>query len=131
MNTADDCPFCEIISREDTDVHEVYRDEHLVVIFPLEPATLGHAMVISQQHFCDIWDIDRDTSSHLAWATVRLAHAVRSAMQPDGLNIIQSNGEAATQTVRHLHIHVVPRYFGGHDWPHLATRNDVFGVSEG
>src|SRR4051794_8540793 len=110
MAVADECPFCEIISREDTDVREIYRDAHVVVIFPSEPATLGHTMVIPREHLRDIWEIDRDTADHLAWATVHLAHAIRAAMQPDGLNVIQSNGEAASQTVMHLHIHVVPRY---------------------
>jgi histidine triad (HIT) family protein len=49
-----------------------------------------------------------------------LAHAVREALQPEGLNIIQSNGVAATQTVNHLHVHILPRWANdavGDIWP--------------
>lgn len=101
-------------------MREVYRDDRVVVFFPLEPATLGHTLVIPRQHVRDIWAIDRDIAMHLGWTTVKVAHAVRRAMRPDGLNIIQSNGEAATQTVMHLHVHVVPRWHDdevGRIWP--------------
>jgi histidine triad (HIT) family protein len=120
MVAIENCPFCEIVSREETDVREIYRDEHVVLIFPLEPATLGHAMVIPRDHLRDVWEIDSETASRIAWATVRLAHAIRRAMQPDGLNVIQSNGKAASQTVMHMHVHVVPRYHNdgiGQIWP--------------
>lgn len=115
-----ECPFCEIVAKEDPDVREVYRDEHVVVFFPLEPATLGHTLVIPKKHIPDIWAVDRDTAGHIASATLRLATAVRLAMRPDGLNVIQSNGEAASQTVMHLHVHVVPRWHNdpvGRIWP--------------
>ena len=121
MPTRDpDCPFCEIVQREAPDAREVYRDEHVVAFFPLEPATLGHTLVVPRQHIPDIWTLDEATAAHLARATVRLAAAVRDAVEPQGLNIIQSNGEAATQTVFHLHVHIVPRWGGdvvGRIWP--------------
>ncbi len=114
------CPFCEIVQRDDEDAREVYRDEHVVAFFPTEPAVLGHTMVVPREHVPDIWSLSEETASHLAWATVRLAGAVRGAVEPEGLNIIQSNGEAATQTVFHLHVHLVPRWEGdamGPIWP--------------
>ena len=118
--TADGCDFCEIVAQEDPDVREVYRDEHVVVFFPQEPATLGHTLVIPRSHLRDIWDTDEAVASQLAIATLRVANAVKRATSPDGLNIIQSNGEAASQTVEHLHVHVVPRWRGdaiGRIWP--------------
>lgn len=114
------CPFCDIVQRDDEDAREVYRDEHVVAFFPTEPAVLGHTMVVPREHVPDIWSLSEETASHLAWATVRLAGAVRGAVEPEGLNIIQSNGEAATQTVFHLHVHLVPRWEGdamGPIWP--------------
>jgi len=116
----DDCPFCEIVARDDPDVREVYRDGHIVVFFPLEPATLGHTLIIPKRHLPNIWAVDDATAARLGRATVHVANAVRRAMKPDGLNVIQSNGEAATQTVDHVHIHVVPRWRDdalGRIWP--------------
>ena len=118
--TPADCPFCEIVQREDPDAREVYRDEHVVAFFPTEPAVLGHTMVVPREHVPDIWSLSEETAGHLASATVRLAGAIREAVHPEGLNVIQSNGEAATQTVFHLHVHLVPRWVGdamGPIWP--------------
>lgn len=121
MPTSDpDCPFCEIVQRDDPDAREVYRDRHVVAFFPHNPATLGHTLVIPRIHVPDIWTLDRSTAEQLADATTRLAAAVKRAVNPDGLNVIQSNGSAASQTVFHLHIHLVPRWEGdpiGHIWP--------------
>jgi histidine triad (HIT) family protein len=115
-----DCPFCEIVNREDRDAREVYRDEHVVAFFPLEPATLGHTLVAPREHVPDIWSLDAETAANIGRATVALAEAVKRSMEPEGLSIIQSNGEAATQTVMHLHVHIVPRWKGdavGRIWP--------------
>lgn len=120
MVTSEDCPFCEIVQRDDPDVREFYRDEHVVAFFPLEPATLGHTLVVPRKHIPDIWALDEDTAAHLGRAVVRLSQAVRTAVEPQGLNIIQSNGEVATQTIFHLHVHIVPRWEDdaiGRIWP--------------
>lgn len=105
-----DCPFCEILAGEDHDARIVMRREGVVAFFPTEPATLGHTLVVPESHVADIWQIDAVSVSKLGSATVELAHAIRRAIRPDGLNIIQSNGAAATQTVMHLHVHLVPRW---------------------
>lgn len=104
-----DCPFCEIVDRDDPDAREVYRDEHTVAFFPTEPAVLGHTMVIPRAHVPDIWHLDDATAQQLSLTTLRIATAIRDTLRPDGLNIIQSNGEAASQSVFHLHVHLVPR----------------------
>ena len=101
-------------------MREVFRNEHVVAFFPLEPATLGHTLVVPRAHVEDIWGLDDETAKDLAVVTTKLARVVREALSPDGLNIIQSNGRAATQTVPHLHVHVVPRWAGdavGRIWP--------------
>lgn len=121
MPTSDpDCQFCEIVQREDRDVREVYRDDHVVAFFPTEPATLGHTLVIPRDHVPDIWSLSGDLAAALGRVVVHLAAAVQRAVEPQGLNIIQSNGEVATQTVMHLHIHLLPRWEHdgiGRIWP--------------
>lgn len=120
MCTEADCPFCEIIKREARNTREVYRDNTVVAFFPLEPATLGHTLVVPRRHIPDIWSLDEETAARLARVTLRLSRAVKRATSPEGLNLIQSNGAVATQTVFHLHIHIVPRWSRdnlGRIWP--------------
>lgn len=99
---------------------EVYRDDHAVAFFPLQPASLGHTLVVPRRHIPDIWALPEQTAAHLSRAVLRVAAALRAAVTPDGLNIIQSSGAAATQTVPHLHVHLVPRWAAdamGPIWP--------------
>lgn len=123
MSTVDEnevCPFCEIVAREDPDAREVYRDEHTVAFFPIEPAVLGHTMVIPRAHVVDIWELDDDQGADLSGTCLKIARAIRASIHPDGLNVIQSNGAAASQTVGHVHVHLVPRMTGdriGQIWP--------------
>lgn len=114
-----DCPFCEII-RDEGAARIVFQDDEVVAFFPTNPATLGHALVIPTRHVEDVWALRPEEAGPLWEATLGLAHAVRRVMKPDGLNIINSAGEAASQTVFHLHVHVVPRWHGdsiGNIWP--------------
>lgn len=120
MQANPDCPFCEIVARDDPDAREVYRDQSSVAFFPTEPAVLGHTLVTPRAHIPDLWSLDEETAQHLSVVTLQIARAVRAALRPDGLNVIQSNGTAASQSVMHLHIHVVPRWNNdriGRIWP--------------
>ena len=105
-----ECPFCLIASDRDPDAHIVYEDARVVAFTPPEPATLGHTLLIPRHHATTIWALDSSDAEALARATLRVAEGVRAAMSPEGLNVVQSNGAAATQTVDHLHVHVVPKY---------------------
>ena len=114
-----DCDFCGVIANEES-AREVLHTKDVVAFFPLEPATLGHTLLVPRQHLPDIWHLVETTAALLASATLNLSRAIRDALSPDGLNIIQSDGEAATQTVPHLHVHLVPRWHGdamGAIWP--------------
>jgi histidine triad (HIT) family protein len=114
-----DCPFCQII-RGDSPARVVFSDDEVVAFFPTAPATLGHTLVVPRRHVPDIWSLRTNDAGPLWEATLDLARAIRSALHPDGLNVINSAGRAATQTVFHLHMHVVPRWEGdaiGDIWP--------------
>lgn len=113
------CEFCEIVS-QDEPARVVLRTDDVVAFFPIEPATLGHTLVIPTRHIPDIWALDETTATRLSSVTLTVARAIRKALRPEGLNIIQSNGAVATQTVLHLHIHLVPRWTNdamGQIWP--------------
>lgn len=114
MTRDPDCDFCEIVANEEP-AREVLRTDSVVAFFPTNPATLGHTLIVPRDHVADIWALDQETAHELADATLRVANGVREAIAMDGLNIIQSNGEAATQTVFHLHVHVVRPLFSSGD----------------
>lgn len=127
MVTEAGCPFCEIVQNKDPETREVYRDESAVAFFPTEPATLGHTLLVPCTHVPDVWSLPEEIAAHLGVVTVRLAAAIKDAVSPEGLNVIQSNGAAATQTVPHLHIHLVPRWEGdavGRIWPPETKYSD-------
>jgi histidine triad (HIT) family protein len=98
----------------------------VVAFLPLQPAVLGHTLVAPKRHVAGIEDLDRATGHALSDAVLDVAARVRAVLGPAGLNVVQSSGTAATQSVFHLHVHVVPRNPGDRlpvlwppprDWP--------------
>lgn len=113
------CDFCAIVNRR-TPAEVIAEFPEALAFFPLRPAALGHTLVIPKEHVNTIWDTDARTVQVVAEATRLLSIAVHTELDPDGLNIIHSTGTAATQTVCHLHFHVVPRWRDdnfGNIWP--------------
>jgi len=124
--TNDPCPFCAVVKGEDPNARVLYRDQNVTAFFPLMPATRGHTLVVPNRHVADHVDLTDTESRQLGSAVRRTARAVRSAVSPDGINIIQSTGSAATQTVPHVHFHVVPRWNSDNvmlAWPDRAAED--------
>lgn len=120
-----DCPFCAIIDGSNRTAKILYQDDNIIVFVPVEPATEGHILVVPKRHVSDIWGLEIAEAEYIAAVAVRMAHALRLALQPEGLNVIQSNGAAATQTVPHVHVHLVPRWSDDRmklDWPPTAAQ---------
>jgi histidine triad (HIT) family protein len=88
----------------------VCEAETWVAFFPTKPATPGHTLVIPRLHAPDLWSVDASLAVDLMGAVVQVGRAVEAAVTPEGMNLITSSGEAAEQTVYHLHLHVVPRW---------------------
>lgn len=115
----DDCIFCRIVSRE-TPAAVVHETDTSLAFFPLEPATRGHTMVIPKRHIDHFLDLDASDTPGLAVAVLEVGRALQAVLKPEGMNVITSAGEPASQSVRHMHVHVVPRYAGdaiGEIWP--------------
>jgi diadenosine tetraphosphate (Ap4A) HIT family hydrolase len=111
MNDAsEDCPFCMIARGEGSSVEVVCERDQWVAFFPPEPATPGHTLVIPRVHVADLWSADARLSTELMEAVIHVGHAVEKAVNPEGMNLITSRGEAAEQSVFHLHLHIVPRW---------------------
>ena len=91
-----------------------------LAFFPLEPATPGHTLVIPRTHVPDFWSLDEELATELSRAALRVGGAIDRALTPQGMNMITSSGDAAEQTVFHVHLHVVPRWHRdgfGRIWP--------------
>ena len=99
----------------------------LSTFLPLAPATLGHSLVIPKVHYADLWQLPNEAAGQVMDACLVVSRAVRDAFAPEGLNLINSAGEVATQTVFHVHFHVVPRWRDDHIgriWPPAAPWSD-------
>lgn len=103
------CTFCDIVAG-DSPARIVATGHGITAFLPDHPATRGHVLVVPDDHVADIWSLPQGAARNLASEVLRIAGAARDALHPDGLNVIQSNGAVATQTVDHLHVHVVPRW---------------------
>jgi histidine triad (HIT) family protein len=104
-----DCLFCAIVAG-DVPAQIVDSDEHTVAFMDINPATRGHALVVPRRHSADLMEVSDDDLQHAIVAARRLAQRMRTALEPDGFNILNACGPAAWQTVFHFHLHVIPRY---------------------
>jgi histidine triad (HIT) family protein len=104
------CDFCKIARGEDRAVEIVCEGDTWIAFFPLDPATPGHTLVIPRKHVADLWKAEPSLAADLMTAVIRVGHAIKVALKPDGMNLITSAGGVAEQSVFHLHLHVVPRW---------------------
>jgi histidine triad (HIT) family protein len=114
-----ECEFCRIVRGEEA-ARIVYSTADVIAFLPLKPAALGHTLVVPKKHVSDLWSVDRRLGLSLMTAVVQVGRAINEALHPDGMNLISSAGEAASQTIFHLHLHLVPRWFNDHIrsiWP--------------
>lgn len=103
------CIFCKIAAGEIPSA-TVYEDEEFKAIMDISPAAKGHVILISKNHFVNLFELDDNTASKALFAARKVAKAIQEEINCDGINLLQNNGEAAGQTVFHFHIHLIPRY---------------------
>jgi histidine triad (HIT) family protein len=106
-----DCLFCKIVAGEVPGTI-VAEDERTVAFMDINPATRGHALVVPRRHAVDLGEVDGEDLAAVAEAARRLAVRARERLGADGINLMNSWGSAAWQTVFHFHVHVIPRYAG-------------------
>jgi histidine triad (HIT) family protein len=106
-----DCIFCKIVAGE-LPARIVDEDARTISFMDIAPATRGHALVIPRMHSTDLLSIDREDLTAVLLAAQRLAGRAKERLGADGVNLLNSCGRAAWQTVFHFHVHVIPRYEG-------------------
>ena len=107
----EDCIFC-MIANGKIPSSTIYEDHLFRVILDLNPASKGHSLILTKEHYDNIFDMDAETAGKLFSLASLIARALKDAMGCDGLNIVQNNGAVAGQTVNHFHLHLIPRYEG-------------------
>ena len=106
-----DCLFCRIIAGDVPSVR-VHEDERTVAFMDIAPATRGHLLVVPRTHADDLHDIDPADLAACVTTAKTLAARLRDRLAADGINLLNSSGAAAWQSVGHFHMHVIPRYAG-------------------
>jgi len=119
-----DCLFCKIASGE-IPSKKIYEDSATLAILDINPAAVGHILVIPKKHFENIFDVEEPTLRELIESTQKVAKNLREKLDCDVM-ILQNNGRAAGQIVSHIHFHVIPRKEG--DGIHLTHQR--FQMSE-
>jgi histidine triad (HIT) family protein len=105
------CIFCKIVAGE-LPATIVDEDERTIAFMDISPATRGHALVIPRAHSADLLSIEPQDLEAVALACQRLAGRAKERLAADGVNLLNSCGAVAFQTVFHFHMHVIPRYAG-------------------
>jgi histidine triad (HIT) family protein len=102
--------FAKILRGEIPSV-KVWEDEHVLAFMDVFPQSEGHVLIIAKQSQArTLLEIEPEVLARLTAALQRTAKAVEKALKPDGISVMQFNGDAGGQTVFHLHFHIIPRW---------------------
>ena len=99
------CVFCRVI-RGELPGRIIDRNDDVIVFLSLD----NHPLVVTTDHVAAIFDLSDRQGAAVMREAVRIAKAMRAALNPDGIHLAQSNGEAAGQEVFHYHMHLYPHW---------------------
>jgi histidine triad (HIT) family protein len=120
------CVFCAIVAGE-TPAHVVLDDDAFVAFLDIRPLFHGHVLLVPREHHETIWDLPPELHAGLLERTQRLSVAVRDAT--DARGIFNAMNNVVSQSVPHLHMHVVPRRpkdgLRGFFWPRTRYADDA------
>jgi histidine triad (HIT) family protein len=103
------CLFCGIVAGK-IPAKKVYEDDHSIGFLDINPRNPGHTLVIPKKHSETILDMSEKDAGKLFESVQKVAAMVKNGTSSQGISIGMSNGQAAGQVVRHVHIHVIPRF---------------------
>ena len=114
------CPFCTL-PRE----RVLYEGRLIQVIADAFPVTHGHVLLVPKRHVATWFEASPEEQDELMHAVRKVRSMLDERYRPDGYNIGVNVGDAAGQTIFHLHLHVIPRYVGDTDDPTGGVRNVI------
>lgn len=115
-----DCYFCQIFADNS---RTIFDTRLFFVILDNYPVNQGHALIIPKRHQPDIFSLNHNEWENLPVALERTKKYLDKQFHPDGYNLGVNCGEAAGQSIFHLHIHLIPRYKGDVKNPRGGIRN--------
>lgn len=105
------CIFCKIVAGT-LPCFKLFEDEATIAFMDINPVNPGHALAVAKGHWPTIDVIPPEVLAAVARTAQRVARAAMTALEPSGVNLLQSNGVGAGQSVPHLHVHILPRFPG-------------------
>ncbi len=103
-----ECIFCKIAKGE-AKSNKIYETDKTLVILDVNPISKGHSLVISKEHYRDIFDINEDILKDIIISIKRVSEMMKN-IGATGVNVLHASGDDAQQSVFNFHIHLVPRY---------------------
>jgi len=103
------CIFCKVVAGE-LPSEQIDSDERTITVMDINPATRGHAVVITRTHAENLSEVSDEDALAAMQAARRVVDRMRATLEPAGFNILHNIGRAAWQSIFHFHVHVVPRY---------------------
>jgi histidine triad (HIT) family protein len=127
-----DCIFCKVLAHE-IPAEFLWEEDETAAFMDINPWTRGHALVIPRNHSTDLLEIPQADLAATAAGAKRLAQMQKDRLGCDGVNLLNSCGSAAWQTVFHFHVHAIPRYANDPlqlpTRPQQASSEDLAGVA--
>jgi histidine triad (HIT) family protein len=114
-----DCIFCKVLTHE-IPAEFLWEEDDTAAFMDINPWTRGHSLVIPRNHSKDLLEISREDLTATIMGAQRLTRMQKERLGCDGVNLLNSCGAAAWQTIFHFHIHAIPRY--ANDPLQLPTR---------
>lgn len=106
-----ECLFCKIANKE-IPAEIIYEDSEAVAFLDINPRTTGHTMVIPKIHVENILDLPEEKIDGLFKALKKATDLLNKSLRPDGFTIGINHGKVSGRVVEHLHVHIMPRWFG-------------------
>jgi len=122
------CFFCDEALKDEKML--LFKTERFAVRFDSFPVSRGHLLIFPLRHVERLSDLTEEEWAELKEVMRRAEGEVRGRFNPDGINWGVNQGEAAGQTIPHLHIHLIPRYKGDVPDPRGGVRRILPGGGE-
>lgn len=120
-----DCPFCN-----PSEEVLLYENENIRILIDSFPANRGHLLIVPKRHIEDWRELKEEEKQAIMKGVELAIEKLSEALKPDGFNVGINLGEAAGQTVAHIHVHVIPRYKGDTNFPRGGIRKAVLDVED-
>jgi diadenosine tetraphosphate (Ap4A) HIT family hydrolase len=128
MSSSDSCLFCKIIAGS-IPCAKIYETEQTLAFLDIFPTSRGHALVIPKHHAEKVHELPASSLADLAPVLGIVARAIVDATGVHDYNVLQNNGEAAHQVIKHVHFHIIPKPDAdqglGVEWPAKEGNTDA------